>query len=44
MRVAGDSPVEIASALVVPEPAIADRIAANIAKLEPLQRAARRPR
>ena len=35
MRVAGDLPVEIASTLGVPEPAIAKRIAAIIAKLEP---------
>jgi DNA-binding NarL/FixJ family response regulator len=40
MRVAGESPVEIAATLRVPEPAIAKRITAIIAKLEPLGKAA----
>jgi hypothetical protein len=39
MRVAGDSLVEIAKTLGVPEPAIANRIAAIVAKLELLRRA-----
>jgi DNA-binding NarL/FixJ family response regulator len=40
MRVAGDLPVAIASTLGVPEPAIAKRIAAIVAQLEPLRSAA----
>jgi DNA-binding NarL/FixJ family response regulator len=40
MRVAGDSPVEIAAALGVPDATIAHRIAAIVAKLEPLRSAA----
>jgi DNA-binding CsgD family transcriptional regulator len=40
MRVAGDSPVEIATTLGVPEPAIAKRIAAIVARLESLRSAA----
>jgi DNA-binding NarL/FixJ family response regulator len=40
MRVAGDSPVEIASTLGVPEPAIEKRIAAIVARLELLGSAA----
>jgi DNA-binding NarL/FixJ family response regulator len=39
MRVAGDSPVEIAATLGVPDAAIADRIAAIVAQLEPLRSA-----
>jgi NTE family protein len=38
--VAGDSPVEIAATLGVPDATIADRIAAIVAKLEPLRSAA----
>ena len=40
MRVAGDSPVEIAATLGVPDATIAHRIAAIVAKLEPLRSAA----
>jgi hypothetical protein len=40
MRVAGDSPVEIAATLGVPDTTIAHRIAAIVAKLEPLRSAA----
>ena len=37
MRVAGDSPVEIATTLGVPDTTISNRIAAIVAKLEPLR-------
>jgi hypothetical protein len=37
MRVAGDSPVETASTLGVPNATIANRIAAIVAELEPLR-------
>ncbi|MCW3065521.1 MAG: response regulator receiver protein [Solirubrobacterales bacterium] len=40
MRVAGDSPVEIAATLGVPDAAIARRIAAIVAALEPIRSAA----
>jgi DNA-binding NarL/FixJ family response regulator len=40
MRVAGDSPVEIAATLGVPDATIGHRIAAIVAKLEPLRSAA----
>ena len=40
MRFVSDSQVEIAAALGVPEPAIANRIGAIVPKLEPLRRAA----
>ncbi len=40
MRVAGDSPVEIAETLGVPEPAIANRIAAIVSNLERAESAA----
>jgi DNA-binding NarL/FixJ family response regulator len=40
MRVAGDSPVEIAATLGVPDATIAHRIAAIVAKREPLRSAA----
>jgi DNA-binding NarL/FixJ family response regulator len=40
MRVAGDSPVEIAATLSIPDATIARRIAAIVAKLEPLPSAA----
>jgi DNA-binding NarL/FixJ family response regulator len=40
MRVAGDSPVEIAATLGVPDTTIAHRIAAIVATLEPLRSAA----
>jgi DNA-binding NarL/FixJ family response regulator len=40
MRVAGDSPVEIATTLGIPDTTIANRIAAIVTKLEPLRSAA----